>query len=56
MSYAIVEAAAGSGGSQMTISARTVVIVVKFATWHSIKCDSVVGKNNWLVVYQLENV
>jgi hypothetical protein len=34
MSSAIVSAAAGSGGSQMTISARNVEIVVgMFATW-----------------------
>jgi hypothetical protein len=34
MSSAIVDAAAGSGGSQMIISARTVEFVVgRFATW-----------------------
>ena len=34
MSSAIVDAAAGSGGSQMTISVRTVEFVVgRFATW-----------------------
>jgi len=42
MSSAIVDVTAGSGGSQMTISARTVV--VRFATWNSIKRDSVVSK------------
>ena len=34
MSSAIVDGAAGSGGSQMTISVRTVEFVVgRFATW-----------------------
>ena len=39
MSYVIVDATAGFGGSQMTISART--LVVRFATWNSVKCDSI---------------
>jgi len=46
-----VDAVVNPGCSRLTTSARTVV--VGFATWNSVKCDSVVSKDNWLVVYQL---
>jgi hypothetical protein len=58
MSSAIVDAAAGSGGSRMTIFARIVEVVGRFATWKF--CYILHQYSQWYVigcvVHQLEIV